>query len=146
MVRLTPIGVVLALVSCGPPAEAPMQVAFRAHPLKCDRDGVRAKMQVSGGIECPLTVAADRTVSGTCARIPAGGVVTFHLIYFTELKGWTEPLYLATALVTEDLAGYAKTELRLVFPGDSIRTDIDDDQDGVSNIAEWCAGDDPRAP
>lgn len=139
----------ILFAACGG-AEAPVmtaQVGFKVHALKCDRDGLLAKMQVQveGGYECPLLVNADRTVQGSCSSIPTGAIREFRLIYFAKRPG--EPdLDVATALTEADLRGYTRAQLRVEFPQASINTDIDDDQDGKSNIVEWCSMENPRGP
>lgn len=126
-----------------------MQVAFRAHDLdtECALDGIEVKMQVTGGYECQLALNADREVEGVCPRIPAGAVREFRLVYYTVLSTMPDvPLDLAVALTTVDLTGYDRADLVLVFPQESVSTDIDDDQDNKVNLFEWCTGTNPRFP
>ena len=136
-------------VACGgaPSADdGAMRVGVSFRALECTRDGVQAKLQVTGGYECPLVLRADGTAHGVCSAIPTGGIRDFRLVYFIVLEA-NRPetlLELATAVITRDLTHYSDSELRLVFTPADLETDLDDDGDGQSNVTEFCLGTNPR--
>jgi len=106
--------------------------------------GLQAKIQMTGGDECPLEVLADRTVQGLCPQVPSGSVITFRLVYFVLLANDPTPVDLVTGLLEADLRGYEKESLELDFANADLRSDIDDDLDGVFNLQELCDGSNPR--
>lgn len=138
------ISVVAASVSCGgvDPAATSMQVSFRKHALKCDRPGMRARLEVIGAPPCLLEVSAENQVSGVCTGIPTGQQRQFRLVYFTDYPGDPPTIDLATALETVDLTDQTDPDLLLVF--DRIDNYPDDDRSGGTNLEEWCLGTDPR--
>lgn len=135
----------LALAACGgaPEDEPAMGIGFQMHALQCDVPGMQARLEVSGveGV-CPLTVNADRTVTGICKPVPAGEIRDFRLVYY-YLIGATE-IELATVIARLDLRGETRDEVRVEFPADRVFTGNDDDSDGKTNIEEFCAGTNPR--
>jgi hypothetical protein len=136
-----------ALASCGG-EPARLRFAFRIAglaPAGCMLPGLQAKLEVAPFPDCPLTVASDDTVTGDCPAVPAGAMREFKLVYFVLLANDPKPeLDLATAVADVDLTGWTQKTLELDFPSDSINTDIDDDNDGLSNIQELCMGKNPR--
>jgi hypothetical protein len=138
--------VLLALMSlmplrCGEAPAAPeMRVGFRAHALACDVPGLQAWLKVQGveGV-CPLEVAPDRTVSGTCGPVPGGRERVFRIEYSVVLPSEGR-VRLASANITVDLRETTEVDFRQA----EIITNLDDDGDGRSNIVEFCAGGNPR--
>jgi hypothetical protein len=136
----------LAATGCGVEAQGTARIALRMHQLGCEIPPLQAKLEVTGQAEdCPLEVSADRTVSGVCPAIPTGAVLEFRLLYFLLTEGPGDPLVqLATAIESLDLTETSDREVTLSFPASSLNRDYDDDMDGQSNIAEVCAGTNPR--
>jgi hypothetical protein len=125
---------------------AKTEVAFARHPLVCAKTGLAAKLEAFGQEDCPLELTAHNTVQGTCAGYPVGEAHQLRLVYYTKLPAGAQPevLELATAASFLDLTGFEGPEAVVSF--DEISHYPDDDSDGSPNIAEWCAGTDPRGP
>lgn len=140
--RLGPIVFVISSACGGPPALAPLELAFQRHALSCEMRGLGAKLQI-GGVEgfCPLRVTEDNKVSGLCEDVPAGGVRVFRLVYFVEVSGME--VELAVAIEMLDLREETRSTITLEFSSDAIETGFDDDGDRVSNLAEVCMGRNP---
>src|SRR5207302_3841385 len=117
---------IVGLAGCGG-GDGAVHVAFQRHALTCDIPDLQAELEVSNGMICPLTVNDDRTVEGTCARVPTGRMLTFRLAYFVTLENAPNPECLAIAVVDEDLRGYSKSQLTIVFPAAKLQSDIVDD-------------------
>lgn len=132
------------LTACGDDA-APLQVNFQMQTLDCDRAGLLAYLQVIGvpGI-CPLQVNADRTVSGACAPVPTGEIREFRLVYYTVLD--EQEVQLATVRTQVDLRDESRSSIVVDFEASPIMSDIDEDDDGRSNLVEFCEGTDLRVP
>lgn len=145
--RLAGLGLLLAVGACGGPDDVSIGLSFRRHALKCSRDGMQARLQVIGAPDCELSVdPVENTVSGLCTGIPTGQERQFRLSYYAPLDPPADPpeLELASALRSVDLTDQRDPELVVVF--DRIDFWPDDDRDGANNIAEWCAGANPRGP
>ncbi len=138
--------------ACGG-SEAPgsTHVALRVHEImNCGEiGGLQAELQVAGqGAPCPLDVAADRTISGVCPRIPTGRPVQIRLAYFIQLDPDTR-VTLAVANQDIDLTTPADVVVPVTFPESSVMwsdlDQFDDDTDHISNLEEVCMGRNPRS-
>ena len=141
-------------LGCGPEdgLEPEARIAFQRHALSCDIPGcsmlpegvtcIQAKLEATGvpGV-CPLEVNADRTVTGVC-RTPAQDIRDFRLVYYT-FRG-VEEIQLAVVLARLDLREETRRSITLEFPQGRVMADLDDDNDGRSNIQEVCEGTNPR--
>lgn len=134
------------LISCGGgESVGRLEIALRAHQMPCDIPGLQAKLQIAGQSgDCPLLVNADRTVTGECPSVPTGQVMECRLVYFILLNAVDPPVELATALEELNLVDFTGETAQLAFPSSSLNIDIDDDNDTMSNLAEVCAGGNPR--
>jgi hypothetical protein len=139
----------LAIASCGGADDhVAMHLAFKMQALMCPITDLQARLQVQGPgikgeIDCPLAVASDLTVSGTCPHIPTGGVREFRLEYFVIRNN--REVELAYDLQMLDFTT-VKTRVVAIDFTDMLTTNIDDDGDGVTNIVEVCTGMDPENP
>ena len=130
----------LALIGCGGPEEG-SYIAFKMHEqVSCNREGLQAHLQASG-VEgfCPLTVSADREVSGTCFNVPAGAQRALRLIYFFKIG--EDEYELAVAVENVDLTEEKRSTITVEF--DELDVNRDDDGDAFSNLVEFCCGSDP---
>lgn len=148
-VRWMVLVLLAAVFGCGDDAPE-LQVNFQMQTVGCMRPGMSAYLQVTGvmGV-CRLDIGSDRTVSGRCASVPTGAVRTFRLVYFFEVPETpgSERMInvdLATVSMEVDLRNETRSSIALVFPADRLMTDMDDDDDGRSNLTEFCEGTDPR--
>lgn len=142
-----PVAVLGILMSCGG-GESELQrseVRFSAHPLACDVPGMEAWLRVTGvdGV-CPLTVAADRTVSGSCAGVPGRAERVFRIEYFVVLMG--RRVQLASANLVVDLTEETREIVPIDFSRAQVVTELDLDGDGATNLFEFCTGRDPTDP
>lgn len=130
-----------SLAACGGDEVFDVEAAFQIEGL-CDRPGLLAYVQGTGvsGI-CPLTVGADRTVRGTCA-VPTGEIREFRLTYYTVVDG--REVTLAFIVASLDLRDVREDRLVLEFDPAALTSDLDDDGDGRTNLAEFCEGTNPR--
>ena len=127
-----------------------MHVALRVHEvLMCnDIAGLQAELQVAGRMgNCPLDIAPDRSVSGTCPSVPTGRPVQIRLAYFIQLDPETR-VTLAVANQDIDLTTPSSPIVQVNFPDSAVMysdlDQFDDDTDRVSNLEEVCNGTDPR--
>lgn len=130
---------------CGD-ASDPEPVSFQAHALACEVPGMQAWLRVTG-LEmrvCHLQVDADGTVSGLCGGVPGGAERTFSLEYYVVLA--MRRVLLAKVELVVDLTDETDDVVPLDFSQAPVFTDLDDDNDGVSNLVEFCSGRDPLAP
>lgn len=143
MIRRIALVALGLLAACGGEPDDEVTYGFKSHALQCEVPGMQARLDVSGvdGV-CPLSVNADRTVTGVCRPVPAGEIRDFRLVYFYDLGG--VEVDLATVIARLDLRGETRDTVRLEFPADRVFSDIDDDSDGRTNIEEFCAGTNPR--
>ena len=127
-----------------------LQIALRQHQLQCDIPALQAALQVIGRDgDCPLTVNADRTVTGSCDRIPTGFVIEVRLVYDILLAEGAEPVQLATATEPVDLRSPDDEQVTINFDSASLTRDFDDDGDkgqpgGGTNLEEVCMNGNPR--
>lgn len=132
--------------ACGGGTEsAGLPVALRMNALPCERDiqGLQAKLDVPGHETCPLVVSSDRTVAGTCFQITTGRAYEVRLAYFVQLSD-VDSVEIARIYQTIDLTSPSDAVVDVQFPDSKLETDIDDDGDQQTNIAEVCAGRDPK--
>ncbi|MEM7675526.1 MAG: hypothetical protein AAF449_05935 [Myxococcota bacterium] len=134
----------LSVMGCGDDS-SDLQVRFQMQTIGCNQPGLSAYLQVTGvpGV-CELNIGEDRTVSGRCAAVPTGAVRIFRLVYFFRMPG-ERPVNvdLARISVELDLRNETRTSIVLAFPADRLVTSMDDDDDGRSNLTEFCEGTDP---
>lgn len=139
--------VFVAAACGGKDVSATMHVSLRQHQLQCDIPGLQARLEVSvsGGVKCPLTVNADRTITGSCPSIPTGNVVDVRLLYFvlTECAGSQSEVELASAIISVDLTGATSPQMDVSFAESNLERDIDQDTDGESNLVEVCQAKNP---
>lgn len=133
------------ILSCGDAPEVATELAFQVAEDVCDQPGLQAYLQVTGipGI-CPLTVNPDRTIEGRCAPIPTGAIRDVRLVYYIVQAD--EEVRLATATVQVDLRDVENRSVRVNFNSSMLVTSFDDDEDGQTNLDEFCVGTDPRQP
>lgn len=157
MKRLAAI-LLFALAACGGPGPDEAEktrIGFKVHELECPMMGCNGQLQqgcllarlgvsgIAGECRTPdLIVTPDRRVTGACAGVTTGEIRDFRLVYY-QLIG-QEEVDLATVVARLDLRGETNDTVRIDFPAERIATDFDDDADGRINIAEFCAGTNPR--
>jgi hypothetical protein len=144
------------IAACGGGVSSPpvdMHVGFKMQALACQIEGLQGRMQVltsNGVLTCQLMVNMDDdTVSGTCARVPTGGIPIFRLEYYVilpDLKGDNVEVQLAVFNQMLDLRGVKGGPVILDLSGMAPDTNFDDDMDGTSNIIEVCTGRNPLDP
>lgn len=130
----------------GAPDTDGLSVALRLHALPCDNSipGLQAELGIPEHETCGLDVSAtSRTVSGTCPQIASGRVYEVRLAYFVQLTP-EERVEIARIYQTIDLTSPSDSTVTIQFPQAQLETDIDDDNDNMSNVAEVCAGRDPK--
>lgn len=131
---------------CGGPEEVgSLSFAQEVPELTCRLPGLQARLEISGGVRCPLEITPEQTVQGTCPPVATGQVVLFRLLYFVATLRGEEvvEVQLAAATLERDLRDYAERELTLTFDLNQLSSSFDDDADGVSNIEEVCNGTNP---
>lgn len=145
--------VVLALVAAcgGEEGTASVQIALRQHQLSCDIPALQAALQVIGReADCPLTVNADRTITGSCGGIPTGSVIEVRLLYYILIDDeFSSLVQLATITEPVDLRSPDDDQVTISFNASSLTRDYDDDADqgqpgGGTNLEEVCANGNPR--
>lgn len=105
---------------------------------------LNAKMEATGvpGV-CPLDVASDRSVTGSC-RTPGKELRDFQVIWYAYAG--PQEVTVARATTQLDLRQVRQASLPLTFGADTTQADFDDDLDNKTNLAELCAGTDPLVP
>lgn len=143
--RLPLLALVALASACGGADDVgALRVALRMNELPCDNGipGLQAELGVPEHDACPLEVASDRTISGTCPAIAAGRIYEVRLAYFVQLSP-DQRVDIARIYQTVDLTNPSDAVVALSFPDAKLETDIDTDSDNVDNIHEVCAGRDP---
>lgn len=136
---------VVAGASCGGEEVGSLYFAQEVPELTCRLPGLQARLEISGGLRCPLEITAEQTAEGTCPPVATGQVVLFRLLYFVATLRGDEivEVQLAAATLERDLREYDGKELVLSFELNQLSSNFDDDGDGVSNIEEVCNGTNP---
>lgn len=139
------LGAFLGL-ACGGEPVGQLYFAQEVPPeITCRLPGLQARLEISGGLRCPLEITAEQTVQGTCPPVATGQVVLFRLLYFVATLRGEEvvEVQLAAATLETDLRDYADESLVLSFELSELSSAFDDDGDGLSNIEEVCNGTNP---
>ncbi|MFO0723601.1 MAG: hypothetical protein U1E65_07465 [Myxococcota bacterium] len=136
----------LVFAACGGPSEdlTTMHVGLSTAAMDCTVPGLQAKMQISGQPECLLDITGGQEAAGVCQRVKTGSQVTFRLVYYVSLDGDPTPVELATAVLYQDLTKISGPKLTLDFSTVNLEASYDDDSDNMTNLAEVCAGRNPR--
>ena len=138
------VTLVLVAMGCGGSDDGATRLSFPLQGELCAQPGLLAYLQVTGvpGI-CPLEVGADRTVSGRCDGVPTGQIRELRLVYYIQADG--REVRLAQATTQLDLRNQTDAQVDVVFEADDLITSFDEDEDGRSNLLEFCEGTDPLA-
>lgn len=103
---------------------------------------VKAKLEISGVLgHCNVSVKEDGSALSLCDEVPAKKPRDVRLVYYHPQKQYE--LELLAVTISIDLTDETRERVELDF-SDGERDRYDDDDDGMDNFDELCAGRDPR--